>query len=204
MVRNGRALTVYVHYDAMPANLGMKTILFTRVNLNWIDIVGEQFFALTVVDPDKTPTPEQLAQLRERVRGLSLTQAQGTFDQSAVDEMALERLVIAAVDPDGTNNTSFAEVNTWPDLQDLAHGDLGVFLRTGFLPPLFDGPVTDEMGSVDAEWGYLINLDSRSVEVYSLATDASTHIPFDELALFFPEELLQLPGTIERELEEED
>jgi hypothetical protein len=204
MVRNGRTLTTYVHYDAMPANLGLKTILFTRANLNWIDIVGEQFFALTAVDPDKTPTPGQLAQLRERLRGLSLTQAQGTFDQSAFDEIALERQVIARVDPDALDNPAFTELNTWPDLQDLAHGDLGVFLKVGFLPVLFDGPLTDEIGSVDSEWGYLINLDSREVDIYSVATDANTRIPFDDLALFFPEELLQLPGTIESQFEEEE
>lgn len=199
MVRNGRTLTTYVHYDASPGNLGMKTILFTRANLNWIDLVAEQFFALTVVAPDKTATPEQLAQLRERLGGLSLTQAQGTLD-----EMALERLVIARLDPDALSNPAFTELNTWPDVQDLAHGDLGVFLKAGFLPVLFDGPVTDEAGSVDAEWGYLINLDSREVDVYSVATAASTHIPFDDLALFYPEELLQLPSTIESALEEED
>jgi hypothetical protein len=182
----------------------MKTILFARANLNWIDLVAEQFFALTAVDPDKKPTPKQLSELKERIRGLSLTQAQSSFDQSAVDEMALERMVIARLDPDALSNPAFTEVNTWPDLQDLAHGDLGVFLKAGFLPVLFDGPVTDDAGSVDAEWGYLINLDSREIDIYSVATAAKTHIPFDDLALFFPEELLQIPSTIESSLEEED
>lgn len=199
MVRNGRTLTTYVHYDAMPGHLGMKTILFARANLNWIDLVAEQFFELTTVAPDVDPNAEQLAQLKENLGGLSLTQAQGVLD-----EMALERLVIARVDPNAPSNPAFTEMNTWTDLQDLAHGDLGVFLKAGFLPVLFDGPGVDEAGSVDAEWGYLINLDSRGVDVYSVATDTSAHIPFDDLALFYAEELLQLPGTIESELEEED
>ena len=206
MVRSGRTLTAYVHRDASPGNVGLQTLRFAAAHLPLIDVVAEQFFALTAVDPRKHPTPEQLAQLKSHLSGLPSPRPQGGIRAMEFETAALAALRITT--PDASGRDDVEELRTWNDLGDLAHGDLGVFLQAGFLPVLSNEPVSEGTLPPDLEWGYLINVDSREVEAYCLLAYAGMspgtwRISFDDLAPLDPTELTALTNDIQ-ELEDGD
>ena len=183
MVSNGRTRITNVPFDANPSELGMWTVLFARSNACWISLLAEQFFALTAVDRDASPTPEQLAQLKQRLKGVSSPALLGPSE--------------------------FKNGATWSELETYALGDLGIFLQAGFLPVLSDKPVTRSTLPEDVAWGYLIDRDSREVVAYRMRSYAGMEpyaikIPLEDLSKLAPMELFDLPYEVRSELDDDD
>lgn len=198
MTHNSRMLTTYVHRDASPGNVGLQTLVFAKAHLDVIEAVAKQFFALTTVDRNEPPTPEQLAQLKERLKGMPAPTPQGGIN--AIEREAAILSALGFGTPDFSRGVE--DLQRWPDLSDLAHGDLSVFLHAGFLPVLYKGHPTTVMPQLDLEWGYVINLDRGEVEAHHMRPftgmePGTWRISFGDLSLYETTELPDLVDDIQ-------
>lgn len=129
VVINNTPKATYNHFDSYPSGLGLDVVKFVdSIKGENFDTLAGQFQALTMIDADGTPTPEQIADL-------------------------------------GAKGVEPAAVSTgadWYAWLRNAQGDLAEYVRLGYMP---DGTTFGE-DSLFCEWGYLVNLDTRSVEVY--------------------------------------
>lgn len=91
------------------------------------------------------------------------------------------------------------------ELEGAVGGDLGACLNAGVLPVLFDVPVSDvDENNVDVEWGYLINVDTRAIEIYKMFDDSSQplSLAFDDLDSAPPRILIQFLSLLQEELDD--
>jgi hypothetical protein len=127
-VIDGTEKITYNHNDSNPSSLGLNVLHWLRTVNGALETVRGQVRALRVVDPNSSPTAEDVDRLRQ-------------FANRNVGERT----------PDD-----------WYVLLRKTQGDPAAILQAGVIEDSSGFP-TD---SLFAEWGYLVNLDDETFEVY--------------------------------------
>lgn len=130
-VINDTEKITYNHWDSYPSCLGAAVLNFARSTDR--DALPERVRALTLVNDQARPTPDQIEKL--------------------------SRWADPSVGSQGINNT---EVQTWYQLLRDAQGDPEAYLAAGFMPDNREFA----LDSLFCEWGYLVDLDAGTLEVY--------------------------------------
>jgi hypothetical protein len=127
-VAGGTEKTAYNHFDSYPSGLGAEVLGWLHAARDSLDAVRDRVVALRVVDPQSTPSAEDIERLRKY--------AQEQVSSGRLDE--------------------------WYVLLRETQGDPHAMLEAGVIEDASDFPID----SLFAEYGYVVDLDAESFEVY--------------------------------------
>lgn len=151
-VRNEREAIAYNHFDSYPSQLGKRVVEFLTLKLakpNGLQELEQEVDALGIVDDQTSPaTREQILALRE-VSNFYVSQFTATGPQ---------RKDVSKTSPDGLPDENVEWYNLLRDTQ----GDPEMILAYGYIEDSRAFP----LDGLFCEWGYIIDLDKRVLEVY--------------------------------------
>jgi hypothetical protein len=127
-VVDGGEKTAYNHFDSYPDGLGVDVLTWLRAARDSVPALREQAKRLRVVDPESSPTPEDIERLRKYANP----------------------------------NVSTRELDEWYVLLRETQGNPHAMLDAGVIEDAANFPAD----SLFAEWGYVIDLDAETFEVY--------------------------------------